>query len=194
MSSDANLFPAAIPSYCGSVLSNGASLSKTSSNAGMPCSGEPSSVCGGPSALTLIYNSNKLNADLSPKAGTGASSASASASSSAPASAATLPAGFKSASSSLIAEGTNGRALISASTSSNSMTPAVCASYCSGLGYPLSGTEYSSEWCVPPRSTPSLCFQLLTSSLAHDQLLRVGPFQRRVARQDVVQRWHALLG
>jgi hypothetical protein len=120
----------------------------------MPCSGDQTQTCGGSSALTLVYNSNQLSADLSPKAGTGASSATVSSAAAAASSSAAssgvssgaLPAGFKSASSSLIAEGKNGRALISASTSSQQMTPAVCATYCSNLGYGLSGTEYSEQW------------------------------------------------
>jgi hypothetical protein len=119
----------------------------------MQCAGDKTLTCGGPDALTLIYDSAKYNADLSPIAGTQPSSSAAPAASSAAAviSVGALPAGFAAASSSLIAEGTNGRALVSASTSSSSMTPAVCATYCDNLGYPLSGTEYSSEWCVLPR-------------------------------------------
>jgi hypothetical protein len=138
-------------SYCGSVLSNGASLDKTSSNAGMPCSGDASSICGAGSALSLVYNSSKLNADLSPIGGASAassSSAAPAASSSAAAASGgvgTLPSGFKSASTGLVAEGTNGRALTGAMTSSSDMTPAVCASYCSNLGFGISATEYSTE-------------------------------------------------
>jgi hypothetical protein len=102
--------------------------------------------------LTLVYNTKKLNADLTPIGGAAATTSSSAAGAAATASVGTLPAGFKSASSSLVAEGTIGRALISASTTSSSMTPGFCASYCTNLGYPISGTEYSSEWYVSPPS------------------------------------------
>lgn len=169
-------------SYCGSELSNGASLSKTSTASPMPCAGDAQQTCGGASAMTLVYNSAKLDADLSPKAGVSASStassaaAAASSTASAGVSSGTLPAGYKSVSSSLIAEGKNGRALISASTSSQQMTPAFCASYCSNLGFGLSGTEYSTEWLVSAAepSTPS-CLSLTSPCHLSRQLLRQRP-------------------
>jgi hypothetical protein len=108
----------------------------------MPCAGNPSATCGGSNALSLVYDTTKLNADLSPKSGSGSTGGSTGGSGST----AALPAGFASASSSLIAEGSSGRALISASTSSAGNTPASCAAYCSNLGFGISGTEYSSEW------------------------------------------------
>lgn len=58
----------------------------------------------------------------------------------------TLPTGYKSASSSLIAEGPAGRALTGASTSASLMTPTLCSTYCTTAGFAISGTEYSTEW------------------------------------------------
>lgn len=46
----------------------------------------------------------------------------------------------------VIAEGSSGRALINAQTNTITNTPQSCATYCTSLGYPLSGTEYSAEW------------------------------------------------
>lgn len=146
-------FFCAYPSYCGSVLSNGASLSKTSSNSPMPCSGDSSVICGAGSALSLVYDSSMLNPDLSP-VGSAASSVSSTSSAAPAASSATIASGgvgalspgFKSASDGLVAEGTNGRALTGASTTSNEMTPKFCSDYCSNLGFGISATEYSTEW------------------------------------------------
>ncbi|KAI0754006.1 WSC-domain-containing protein [Daedaleopsis nitida] len=44
-----------------------------------------------------------------------------------------------------IAEGTNGRALTGASTTSPTMTRAACASFCASKGFPLAGVEFSDE-------------------------------------------------
>lgn len=44
-----------------------------------------------------------------------------------------------------IAEGTQGRAFTGSSTTNDAMTKAVCANYCSGLGFPYAGVEYSRE-------------------------------------------------
>ncbi|KIR81502.1 hypothetical protein I306_01336 [Cryptococcus gattii EJB2] len=102
--------------YCGSILSNGASLTQTSSACTMPCSGDSSSICGGPSALTLVVSdtaASTLNSYLT--------------------------------SNPCIAEDTNGRALGGASTSSNDMTLSKCASYCQCAGLILAAVEYSSQ-------------------------------------------------
>ncbi|KAI5778011.1 hypothetical protein EDC01DRAFT_623331 [Geopyxis carbonaria] len=42
-------------------------------------------------------------------------------------------------------EGVGGRALPLAFTSSSTMTPSLCQTFCTGLNHPLSGTEYASE-------------------------------------------------
>ncbi|KAM5541687.1 hypothetical protein V8D89_004668 [Ganoderma adspersum] len=44
-----------------------------------------------------------------------------------------------------IAEGTSGRALTGASTTSPNMTRAVCADFCAAKGFPLAGVEFSDE-------------------------------------------------
>ncbi|KAI1789214.1 WSC-domain-containing protein [Ganoderma leucocontextum] len=44
-----------------------------------------------------------------------------------------------------IAEGTNGRALTGASTTSPNMTRALCADFCASKGFPLAGVEFSDE-------------------------------------------------
>ncbi|KIR59364.1 hypothetical protein I314_04886 [Cryptococcus bacillisporus CA1873] len=116
-------------SYCGSILSNGASLTQTSSAYIMPCSADSSSICGGPSALTLVVSdtaASTLNSDPTSKP-------------------ASLPSGWSVASSPCIAEGTNGRALAGASTSGNDMTLSKCASYCMSGGLTLAAVEYSSQ-------------------------------------------------
>jgi len=110
--------------WCGSTLSGGASLSLTSPNCNMPCSGAPGSICGGPACLSLY-----VNPSLAPAA---------------PA-AVPLPSGWSVASTSCIAEGTTGRALQGASTASGSMTPQMCLNFCSSKGYPYAGIEYSGE-------------------------------------------------
>jgi hypothetical protein len=113
------------------------------------CAGDKTLVCGGSNALTIIYDSSIFNSDLTSKAGAVVSSAAAAATSAVSSGSnvvtGSLPSGFSSISN-LVAEGTSGRALNGPSTSSSSMTPAVCSSYCSNLGYFISATEYSSEW------------------------------------------------
>ena len=44
-----------------------------------------------------------------------------------------------------VAEGTNGRALVGASTTSPNMTRAMCVSFCQNKGFGLAGVEYSDE-------------------------------------------------
>jgi hypothetical protein len=156
---------------------NGASLSILSPNSGMPCSGDKSLTCGGPNAMSIVYNTARVSSTLQAIGGA-ASGAASGAQASATAAAAgvnvgTLGKGFKSASSSLIAEGSSGRALTGAQTSSQSMTPAVCASYCSNLGFGLSGTEYSTECtCTfPPSLRPSARFDRSPADI--DLLLRL---------------------
>jgi hypothetical protein len=88
--------------YCGQTLSNGASLNTVLSSVTLHCKGNAAAVCNGYSALSLSYDTTKLNADLTPIGGTPALSASATvapSSSSSPAPAATLPADFAYASS-----------------------------------------------------------------------------------------------
>lgn len=132
--------------YCGNMLMNGAALSKTSSNAGMVCSGDASSMCGASAALTLFVLPSsvaQLNADLNAALATATSAASGSASA-APTAGLILPAGWvgpASGSSVCIAEATSGRALTGASTSASDMTYTKCLNYCSAQGFTLAGIE-----------------------------------------------------
>jgi hypothetical protein len=164
-SSSRSDFFSPLSSYCGNVLSNGASLSIPSTASPMPCAADSSLTCGAGNALQIVYDPSKVSSSLV-LIGGAASSAVSGAQASATAVAGnvgSLAAGFKSASSSLIAEGSSGRALTGASTSSQSMTPAVCASYCSNLGYGISGTEYSTECELqPPLFSLSLPLLLLS--------------------------------
>jgi hypothetical protein len=111
----------------------------------MLCSGEITSVCGGTDALTLLYDASILDSSLNLLPSVTASISAAVASATA---ALQLPRDWKLACSSgiMVAEGTTGRALTGASTSSSDMTPKVCTAYCSSLGFALSGVEWSSEW------------------------------------------------
>lgn len=102
--------------YCGSTLSNGASLTKTATG-GMACSGNPNEICGGSAALSL-YRSTKsngagLNSDLTSKT-------------------VALPAGW--ASTSCMQE-VSGRAFTKKSTASDSMTIGQCLSFCGDSKY-----------------------------------------------------------
>lgn len=115
--------------YCGNALVNGASLSKTSGQCNMACSGSPTKTCGGPDALTVFVIPDKVSSlasDLTVKA-------------------ATLPSGWSAASTACVAEGNNGRALTGAATAADDMTPAKCSSFCGSRGFKYAGVEYSSE-------------------------------------------------
>jgi hypothetical protein len=139
--SDLSPFPCFL-SYCGNSLTNGASLSIPSNATPMPCSGDASITCGAGNALQIVYDSSKVSSSLQAIGGW-ASSAAPSATA-AVNSVGQLAQGYASIAG-LIAEGTNGRALTGAQTSSSSMTPAFCSSFCADKGYPISATEYSSE-------------------------------------------------
>jgi hypothetical protein len=115
--------------YCGNALVNGASLTKTSGQCNMACSGSPSKTCGGSDALTVFVIPSKitsLSSDLTAKT-------------------ASLPAGWSSTSITCVAEPNNGRALTGAATSANDMTPAKCSSFCADRGFKYAGVEYGSE-------------------------------------------------
>ena len=152
--------------YGGNQLGNGAALSKLSSKPLMPCSGDPSSTCGGGDTLTLFVTPraiNSLNADLNAPVGgatgtvgsvtssvvdtaTGAAGTATATLSSAGSSATgsvSIPAPWQSAGD--IAEGLNGRALTGGSISGSDMTYEKCLGWCSSHGYVLCGMEYSQE-------------------------------------------------
>ena len=104
--------------YCDNSLSNGASLSLTSSTCNMPCSGDSTTTCGGPSSLSLYVNPSLAYSVTA------------------------VVNGF--AKKGCIQE-VVGRALTGASTSASNMTLESCTSYCSGLGFSMAGLEYASE-------------------------------------------------
>ncbi|WVF71754.1 hypothetical protein IAT40_006562 [Kwoniella sp. CBS 6097] len=113
--------------YCGAVLSNGASLNNPSNNCNVKCTGASDLKCGGPRALNLFVNqagASGLSGDYASKP-------------------VNLPSGWSSVS--CVKEGTSGRALASARTSSSSMTPETCINYCAGQGWQYAGVEYGSE-------------------------------------------------
>ncbi|WWC85442.1 uncharacterized protein L201_000305 [Kwoniella dendrophila CBS 6074] len=103
--------------YCGSSLVNGASLSLTSGQCNMACSGDSTTTCGGSNALQIY-----VNPSLSPVAN--------------------AVNGF--ANSGCIQE-VAGRALTGASISASNMTVAVCTSYCQSQGFTMAGVEYGQE-------------------------------------------------
>ena len=118
----------------------------------MVCGGAASEICGAPNGLTLVYNSalatlnNGVFTLVGGASGSATSVAAAAATSAAAAASIVLPAGYAAGASSIVAEGTSGRALTGASTSSSTMTNAICAQYCTNAGFAISGTEYSTEW------------------------------------------------
>nr|XP_019007470.1 uncharacterized protein I206_07728 [Kwoniella pini CBS 10737]OCF46251.1 hypothetical protein I206_07728 [Kwoniella pini CBS 10737] len=115
--------------WCGSVLSNGASLYKTSTSCTMPCKGDSSSTCGGRNAISLLITDSALStlsADLT----------------TAPL---VLPTGWAAASTACIAEPSSGKALTGARWADNSMTVNVCLSYCQNKGFIYAGIEYGRE-------------------------------------------------
>ncbi|RXK34910.1 hypothetical protein M231_07844 [Tremella mesenterica] len=118
--------------FCGSYLSNGASLLR-SSTCLLTCVGDSSEICGGSSALSLFVstkpNANNLSPDLtqltlSP----------------------VLPEGWSIADPSIpcIKEPV-GRALTEASLASDNMTVPLCLNYCASKGSQYAGLEYSRE-------------------------------------------------
>lgn len=97
--------------YCDDTLQNGASILLMSPNCNMQCSGSTGTVCGGPGALSLYQN---------PSLAAVISSVTSAVAAAVPTLA--LPSGWSVASTICVAEGTSGRALDGASTSSASMT------------------------------------------------------------------------
>jgi hypothetical protein len=125
----------------------------------MPCAGNPSATCGGSNALSLVYDTTKLNADLSPKSGastgsgsssgstggsTGGSSGSNTGSSSTGPNigAFTLANGF-STDGACTAE-IPGRLLTGAAFDSPKMTYTLCTDFCASNGFAYAGVEYGS--------------------------------------------------
>ena len=126
--------------YCGNELSNGASLDKTSDQCNMKCSGDASTVCGGPDAISL-FSGPAAQAAAAPSA---SASATTSAAPSGPTPATNLPEGWTAASTNCIQE-VDGRALTGYTEASPDMTIPKCISICSGRGFKLAAVEYSAE-------------------------------------------------
>ncbi|WVQ94260.1 hypothetical protein IAU59_001339 [Kwoniella sp. CBS 9459] len=118
--------------FCGNILTNGAALSKTSSQCNMNCGGSTltkTAVCGGSNALNLFVVPSgiaSLNSDLT-------------------SSVATLPTGWAATSPACISEASSGRALAADSFSADNMTISMCVSYCDVKGYGYAGLEYGRE-------------------------------------------------
>ncbi|WWC90941.1 uncharacterized protein L201_005879 [Kwoniella dendrophila CBS 6074] len=116
--------------YCGSTLSNGASLTRPSTNCNMKCGGSEA-ICGGPSALTLFVKDSAISAG--------------SLSSDLTTVKVTLPDGWAAAPSTCVREGTSGRALAGASLYDENMTVGKCLTFCKSQGMQWAGIEYSRE-------------------------------------------------
>lgn len=141
--------------YCDNQFRNGASGDKTSNQCTMGCAGDQGTICGGPDCLSVYTNPNVQAPTPSSPASDSTPAASASATASASASstpaqqdmtgiATNLPSGWSVGPSSCIQE-VAGRALVGASTQSNSMTPLQCVQFCSDRGFSMVGLEYGGE-------------------------------------------------
>jgi hypothetical protein len=115
----------------------------------LSCSGDSSLTCGGPDALSIIYDSAMFSADLT-RIGADVSSAAASATSAAASAAQTaaqqtiaLANGFTS-NLACVAE-VDGRLLKGAGFSSGAMTYQLCTDFCKKAGFSQAGVEYGSE-------------------------------------------------
>ncbi|WWC88965.1 uncharacterized protein L201_003880 [Kwoniella dendrophila CBS 6074] len=115
--------------WCGSILTNGASLAKTSTGCTLKCSGDSTSICGGGNAITLLAVQSALTTLSTNLTSTPI----------------TLPAGWNPASSSCISEAKSGRALTGATYASDSMTIGSCLNFCSSKGFSYGGLEYARE-------------------------------------------------
>lgn len=103
--------------YCGSSLVNGASFTSTSTNCGMPCSGDGTESCGGYYALQMYSNANYAYSNV-------------------------VSNGF--VKTACIQEVAN-RALRGASFTDPAMTTSKCTAYCSARGFQYAGLEYADE-------------------------------------------------
>ena len=100
--------------YCAKSLANGASLSLSSGQCYMPCSGDSTSLCGGPNATQLYSNPSATPA------------------------AAKQINGFSQAG---CIQEVNGRALNGTMTAGDDMTVEKCSTFCSGGGFKMFGLE-----------------------------------------------------
>ncbi|KAL7417845.1 hypothetical protein BDY24DRAFT_1414 [Mrakia frigida] len=117
---------------CGSsmIISGGGGAMLDSSKCEMPCSGDPSSKCGGFYAMSLYSSSEVLQASISSAAASTATASAAAASST----------GWTSG---ICVTDDSARLLTGASMENAAMTPQMCQEFCSEYTY--SGTEYSTQ-------------------------------------------------
>ena len=152
--------------YCGNTIGTGSVLATggndpTQNGCSMTCNGDQSTYCGGPNRLSMYFknatlsstsssssstsSTSSLSSSVSSTSASSTSTSSTSSSSTSPS--ATGPISVQTAGSfayqGCLTEGTSGRALASTSTTSGSMTVAMCAAFCSSYNY--MGVEYSSE-------------------------------------------------
>lgn len=92
----------------------------------MACSGDSSTICGGPQALNIF---KVTSADQTSQ---------------------TLSNGWKPTKVCLL-DNQNGRLFSGASTSSSSMTQETCTNYCAGQNLDIAGVEYGTGACNLPR-------------------------------------------
>ncbi|GHJ85743.1 hypothetical protein NliqN6_2145 [Naganishia liquefaciens] len=107
--------------FCGTQLVNGASFDKPSRSCSMACAGstaENRQMCGGPGAMNVYFARDYVTKIVAPP-------------------------GWESLG--CIAEGTQGRALVSAELQSDSMTIDMCLNFCSSRGFGMAGLEYGRE-------------------------------------------------
>ena len=157
--------------FCGNAIATTAKTAPAS-ECNMLCGGDKFAYCGGPNRLNIYGNINGTtssssstsipvtSASLSPTVASGTTTSTGTTASSGTTSKNSTSTTTTTGSSSSAAsptirpgytylgcanEGTNGRALSKAATASSTMTPNVCQDYCTSKGYPLSGSEYSTE-------------------------------------------------
>jgi hypothetical protein len=101
----------------------------------MPCSGDSTTICGGPDALQIYQNPSV----------TAAAAAAPAATSSAAASGPSTVASSGGLTSQGCIQEVSGRALRGTSMTSASMTIDMCVAYCTSNGYSMAGVEYAQE-------------------------------------------------
>ncbi|WRT68981.1 uncharacterized protein IL334_005963 [Kwoniella shivajii] len=135
--------PAASSASSSAAASSSSASSSTTSSSTAASSSAPTPVS---SSAAASSSSAAASSAAASSASSSSASVSSSASSAAPSSTdSVIPSGWSKASNPCVAEGTSGRALVGASTSSSSMTWQKCVSFCSNAGYSIAGVEYSSE-------------------------------------------------
>jgi hypothetical protein len=120
--------------WCGSFFADGGTIAP-STECNTQCVGNKTEFCGGPEKLSVYNFNNTLNGTTSTSSAPGPSDT--------PTGPSAIPIVGSYVYYGCQTEATVGRALISNSTSSDSMTLEYCETWC--IGYPLFGTEYGRE-------------------------------------------------